>query len=286
MCRFVSYLGSDVLLAELLFRPQHSLIRQSFKARERPEPLNGDGFGLGWYTPEIAPDPCVFKCIAPAWSNNNLVSLAEHIRAGCFFAHVRAASPGMAVTETNCHPFRIGQYLWMHNGSVRGFKQIRRRLCNSIPDDLFDAIDGTTDSEHAFAVFLNILRKEPEITTAALSRSLVETIAQIEEWIRMVGLDGPSIYNFAVTDGKQVAAVRYVSDPKVEPISLYYSKQGQYRCYGTKLELLDESRESSGVIIASERLTAENSDWIRVAPNHVLTVDEALRPKVELMPKI
>jgi predicted glutamine amidotransferase len=33
----------------LLYSPKNSLILQSYKSKERKEPLNGDGFGVGWY---------------------------------------------------------------------------------------------------------------------------------------------------------------------------------------------------------------------------------------------
>jgi len=285
MCRFIGYIGKEILLADLVVRPENSLIRQSFKARERSEPLNGDGFGVGWYTPCVVADPCVFKSISPAWSNNNLLNIADHVRSGCFFAHVRAASPGMAVSEANCHPFQTGRYLWMHNGSIHGFKLIRRKLCNSLPDDLYDTVAGTTDSEHAFAVFLDLLGRKADPSPYDLSNGLIMTISRLEEWVRQAGVTGPSIYNFAVTDGKNIATVRYVSDPQVEPISLYFSKRGEYRCCQGKPEIEESNSDESGIIVASERLT-ENHDWVRVAPNHVLTVDGFLNTKVDLIPAI
>ena len=36
----------------------------------------------------------------------------------CFLFQVRAAMPGMPVSEQNCHPFQWGRYMWMHNGMV------------------------------------------------------------------------------------------------------------------------------------------------------------------------
>ncbi len=103
MCRFLTYAGAPLLLADLLYRPTNSLIMQSYHARERAEPLNGDGFGVGWYVPEIDPTPCVQRSISPAWSNRNLQNLASKTRASCLFAHVRAATPGMLrkMMETN-----------------------------------------------------------------------------------------------------------------------------------------------------------------------------------------
>lgn len=287
MCRFVGYVGNKMLLADLLSRPANSLIRQSYKSKERSEPLNGDGFGVGWYAPKISNEPCVFTAVTPAWSNRNLLNLAERVETPCFFAHIRAASPGMRVSESNCHPFQNGRFLWMHNGSVEGFNAIKRRLRRSLPDDLYHSIQGTTDSEHAFAVFLNLLGEKREKTTAAeLSGGLVQTIWQLEDWAREAGITQPSIYNFAVTDGQNIATVRYVSDPQIEPISLYFSKPGKYQCCDERPEIMDCCAEESGIIIASERLTVQSKDWIRVAPNHVLSIDPQLNVKVQLMPEV
>ena len=285
MCRFICYRGPEILLADLLYKPTNSLILQSFHAKERTEPLNGDGFGVGWYTPQISSTPCVFASLTPAWSNQNLRRLAEHVKSGCFFAHVRAASPGMRVSEANCHPFQYGRFLWMHNGGIRDFWRIKRRLCASLPDHLYNMIGGTTDSEHAFAVFLHLLGGTDRICSAdEMSDALVETIVQLERWTAESGLSGSSYYNFAVTDGQSVAAVRYVSDPAAEPQSLYYSTGGKYQCsqHGV-CSFCECDASQKTIVIASERLTANASDWFRVAPNHVLTIEPDLSAMVRLM---
>ena len=182
MCRFLTYAGAPLLLADLLYRPTNSLIMQSHHAREREEPLNGDGFGVGWYVPEIDPSPCVQRSVAPAWSNRNLQNLSAKTRASCLFAHVRAASPGLLVTETNVHPFAYDRFMWMHNGSIAGFHKIKRLLRESLKDEFYDMIQGTTDSEHAFAVFLNALRTPfGETSGEEMRRALVETIGRLNE---------------------------------------------------------------------------------------------------------
>lgn len=283
MCRFLCYSGSPIMLADLLYRPGHSLILQSYQSLERREPLNGDGFGIGWYQPEISDMPCVFTSLTPAWSNRNLQRLSDHVKSPCFFAHVRAASPGMQVAEANCHPFQFGRYLWMHNGTVEGFPRIKRRVQQSLPDDLFQVIQGTTDSEHAFAVFLNLLGNSERIASAnELGQLLVRTVENLEQWVFEADVDGPSYYNFAVTDGQSIAAIRYVSDQRLEPASLYYVKSTKFSYSGGASSLI-EANEDPAVIIASERLTEQNDDWVRVAPNHVLTVTAGLEVKVELV---
>lgn len=284
MCRFLCYAGSPVMLADLLYRPGHSLILQSYKARERREPLNGDGFGVGWYQPEISLTPCVFTSLTPAWSNRNLQRLSEHVKSPYFFAHVRAASPGMQVAEANCHPFQFGRYLWMHNGTVEGFNQIKRRVQQSLPDHLYHAIQGTTDSEHAFAIFLNLLGDtERSASAREIGQLLVRTVERLEQLTLETEIAGPSYYNFAVTDGQSLAAIRYVSDQRLEPASLYYATSRKFLCPDSNNRPSETDADERAVIIASERLTEQTSDWVRVAPNHVLTVASNLEVAVELV---
>src|SRR4029077_8999755 len=115
MCRWLAYAGSPVLLRDALYAPMHSLIDQSLHSRLGAETTNGDGFGVGWY--DDAPTPGVFRSVEPAWNDQNLKELADHVRSNLFLAHIRAAI-GSAVQQTNCHPFREGRWLWMHNGYI------------------------------------------------------------------------------------------------------------------------------------------------------------------------
>lgn len=157
MCRFTMYLGPPVRLSTLLVEPAHSLIHQSYHAEERAEPLNGDGFGVGWYAPDLEERPGLFRSVSPAWNNRNLGSLSRVVCSPCVLAHVRAATKGMEVSESNCHPFEHGRYLFMHNGSVGSFTQLRRPLLASLSDRAFQLLRGSTDTEHLFAVFVDEL---------------------------------------------------------------------------------------------------------------------------------
>lgn len=273
MCRFVAYKGHSMSMADLLLRPRHSLIQQSFHARERKEPLNGDGFGVGWYAPEVNPIPVVFTSITPAWSNMNLHRLADKIMSGCFFAHVRAASAGMAVSEINCHPFQNRQYLWMHNGKIAGFRAIRRRLCDSLDDGFYDGIQGTSDSEHAFALFLQFLSgQQDKQDPAAIAGALEQTIRQINSWTSDAGIEGISRLNIAVTDGQTIVATRYVSDLDGEANTLYIGKGANFGVHEQDYRFSAARSRPGVVVIASEPLTDDRSDWATVPVNHMLTI--------------
>ena len=58
MCRHLAYLGPPVTLASLLYDPPHSLLRQSWAPRmQRHGTVNADGYGVGWYQPDVRPEP-------------------------------------------------------------------------------------------------------------------------------------------------------------------------------------------------------------------------------------
>jgi glutamine amidotransferase len=273
MCRFLVYRGSEMFMSDLLTRSEQSLIRQSFKAREREEPLNGDGFGIGWYNPEIDPTPCVFNGVRPAWSDRNLHRLAEKIRSTCVFAHVRAASAGLSVSELNCHPFEYDRFLWMHNGGVANFEKIKRRLRASLSDQVYDRIQGTTDSEHAFAVFLDQLRPRfDEYTSDDLVDAMKATIEQLNGWTQEAGITALSRYNFAVTDGQTVVATRYVNDPVAPAHTLYLSAGTAFENVEGRYRMRPLEGDPGAVIIASEPLTEERGDWLEVPRNHLVVI--------------
>ena len=140
MCRFVAYLGEPILAEDLLTKPENSLIHQSYHAKEMDEPLNGDGFGMGWYHKQIRAEPGLFKSITPAWNNDNLKINAGIIKSNCFFAHIRAATEG-GISLENSHPFRYNQYLMMHNGGIHNFKEIKRDLINKLSNHYYQWIE-------------------------------------------------------------------------------------------------------------------------------------------------
>ncbi|MFF4571640.1 class II glutamine amidotransferase [Streptomyces sp. NPDC001410] len=215
MCRWLAYSGTPLVLDEVLYRPQHSLIDQSLHARMGVETTNGDGFGIGWYEDHTR-TPAVIHDIGPAWNNRNLREIAEHVRSPLFFAHIRA-STGTAVQQTNCHPFRHGRWMWMHNGSIAGFHELRRELVLAVDPELFPSIEGTTDSEVMFYLALTFGLDEDPVGGVARMTGFVERVG------REHGVPSPVQMTVAVADGERVLAFRYASEGT--PRSLYYSSR-------------------------------------------------------------
>jgi glutamine amidotransferase len=215
MCRWLAYSGSPILLEEVLYKPKHSLIDQSRHARLGVETSNGDGFGIGWY-PEDQPDgtPAVFRDVSPAWSDRNLRELGSHVQSQLFFAHIRA-STGTPVQQTNCHPFRYDKWLWMHNGSIAQFHQVKRDLVLEIDPALFPYIEGSTDSEVMFYLAL----------TFGLAQDPPAAVAQMVDRVETVGrkhdIEHPIQMTVATSDGQRLWAFRYSTERRSR--SLFYS---------------------------------------------------------------
>jgi glutamine amidotransferase len=274
MCRFAAYLGPPIRLSSLLTEPANSIIHQSYRAREMEEPLNGDGFGVAWYVPELSDEPAVFKDITPAWNNPNLLGLARVIESGSIFAHVRAATPGMDVSRRNCHPFSYGPFAFMHNGHLAGFPLLRRRLLAGLSDEAFGAIGGSTDSEHLFALFLDRYRSRDGADPAArLADALAATIGDAVALVREAGIAGTSLLNLAVTDGRRVAVSRYTDGDPAGARSLHLESGHHYVCEDGRFQRVAAPPGEGSVLIASEPLTADGGDWPQVPPNHLVVVD-------------
>ena len=213
MCRWLAYSGSPVLIEEVLYKPEHSLIDQSLHSRMGAETTNGDGFGLGWYAPD-AETPAVFHSIEPAWNDRNLREVASHVESPLFLAHIRASS-GTAVQQTNCHPFRYGKWLWVHNGLVRDFHLVKRDLALAVDESLYPYIEGSADSETLFYLALTFgLEDDPP-------KAVERTVGFVEEVGRRHGIEHPIQMTIGTTDGKSLWGFRYSSEGKSR--TLYYS---------------------------------------------------------------
>ena len=279
MCRLTLYLGTAVSLSSLLFEPDHSLIRQSVHSSEGRKPLNGDGFGVGWYAPEQHAEPAVFRSPTPAWNNRNLASLAKVVTSTCVLAHVRAASSLSGVNEANCHPFRFQKYLFMHNGDVGGFRDLRRPLLDSVSDEAFGNVYGSTDSEHVFALVIDELQRLALADPATrLATALMRATQRVVELANQHSPGEPGYLNFVLSDGQVAAVSRFAYNTDAAPESLYIYR-GPYPLEHCGAP--EEAKSHTALLVASERLSDERG-WSAIPPQHIAVLDPAVA--VRLLP--
>ena len=172
----------------------------------------------------------------------------------------------------------------MHNGIIADFPKVKRRLRSSLSDKLYNFLQGTTDSEHAFAVFLNELDANKNSFSAdELEAAMISTINKLTSWCEEARIDLPSIFNFAVTDGETVIATRFSSKPEQHSESLYYAAGTKFTCRDDGVCLMDSSGDSrKALVIASEPLTDYREYWEPVPLNHLLKVTKNL--EIDIVP--
>lgn len=248
MCRLLAYLGHPIHLEDLILKPEHSLVTQSYQPKELEFALlNADGFGIGWHHPEdTTAEPFVYRNVLPIWNDANLPHLCRYITTRSFVANIRSATPGLPLDFSNCQPFRQGQLLFVHNGYIEKFRQtLYRPMRELIGDVAYQNIYGLTDSEHIFALITHLLELAPQLPLHHAVEKAVDLIQSLatSHSVRVSGV-------IIISDGQQLVAARFDNQAKAPSFYLLH--------------------QAEGIILASEPLF--ESDWEPVPQSHSLTV--------------
>jgi predicted glutamine amidotransferase len=262
MCRWMAWSGQPLLMEELLFKPTHGLIEQSLRSRMGVETTNGDGFGVGWYGSATA-EPAIYRSVAPAWGDANLRELAAHIQSPLFLAHVRATT-GTAIQQTNCHPFRHGRWLFVHNGVIQGYEVLRRDLMLGVDPSLFAGMQGSTDSEVLFHLALTYGLEQDPVPAVERAIGFVETAATRH------GIENAVQASLGISDGTSVWAIRYSTERRSR--TLFVSAEApairELHPENERLgRLADEDR-----VIVSEPLADLPGVWHEIPESTVMVV--------------
>ena len=165
---------------------------------------------------------------------------------------------------------------------VSDFRLIKKKLINFLDDEVLHLVQGTTDSEYCFVLFLQVLFNlkgikshevqidgkiaDEEFSTAIMQEAMEQTIKQLNQWISESenANQKSSLMNFCVTDGRTVVATRY-SNYKQPAASLFYSSGTEFKKVNKNMYIMEQSdRRQICHIISSEPLTDDPDDWVEV----------------------
>jgi len=274
MCRWVAYFGNPIRPEMLLYDTEFSLVEQSRGDRLAGGNPNADGLGLGWYGGREVPG--LYRSIAPAWGDRNLRELARQIESPLFLAHIRAAT-GTPVEQTNCHPFRHGRWLFMHNGFIDDYLRLRRELMFAVDPDVFAGIEGTTDSELMFHLALTFGLEDEPLT------ALERMAGFVEETGRRHGVAEPLQMTVAVSDGERLYAARHASGPVVN--SLFVTEDASaVRALHPEDERFRRFSDEARAIV-SEPLGDLPGLWREVPPGSALVVQPGEDEELPFTPR-
>ncbi|MBP2325581.1 glutamine amidotransferase [Kibdelosporangium banguiense] len=197
MCRHLGYLGPAVPVAGLVLDPPHSLLRQSWAPADMRAggTINADGFGVGWFA---GAGPVVYRRASPMWTDAALQGLLRPVLATGVLAAVRSATVGMPVVETAAAPFTDGQWLFSHNGVVRGWPSSVAALASRLPVTDLMTLDAPTDAALLWALVRHRLRDGQ-----APADAVAETVLEVEN------LAPGSRLNLMLTDGRSLVATAW-----------------------------------------------------------------------------
>ena len=289
MCRAVLYLGKPVLLDNLLFQPDSALVRQSYMPKML-HMLNLAGFGMRAWDPSShdAQSPFAYASDSLPVFDRNLKNLAGKVAAGCVLAHVRgvAYSTQVEISLQNVHPFQFPgiPLVLAHNGDLARFNEMRPGLARHVRPELARMVRGTTDSEWIYALVVSQL-EDPHVapTPEALVGAVKAAISILREERARLGIDTSSSVNLFVSDGTQVAALRYCFDfgrystvdasrlheANLGFLSLWYTVGRDYGLHDGEWKMTGGAENADSILIASEPLTRDVASWVEI-PEYAL----------------
>ncbi len=287
MCRILSYLGLPINVEELLYTPDNSFIKQSYHPQYMSNLLNLAGFGFAaWDNFSYEPrKPFLYKTPHLPFYDENLRNIASKIAPHCLLAHLRgvAYSDKQIVSQQNVHPFLFpGSHLALaHNGALYEFGRMKYDLLEYISPNYRVDINGTTDSEWIYSIFLSQL---PNSTGNYEATDIINAINETFKILRLVRKKNNiminSPVNLFISNGEFIAATRFVLDYGWQPLnvsssshftyhSLWYTFGKSYGFYDNEYKM-KPSQTPSSIIISSEPLTEDTTTWLEVPEYTIL----------------
>lgn len=251
MCRLAAYIWEEILLEDILIKPEHSILDQSKHSTQREDPLNGDGFWIAWYKKEIQSHSAIFKDITPAWNNKNLKSLCSIISTHACLVHIRDASEAMPVIFPNAHPFSFEDFSMVHNGHIPQFSKIKKDIVNILDEKYFLLIQWNTDSEHFFALFLQNYFQNTQLDINNTAQALKKTIHDIEKLLKKHEINNELMLNVVISNWEYLVGSRFHSKWILGLNSLYYKK------------------EENNILLSSEPLD-NNKNWTQIPEDTII----------------
>ena len=207
------YAGRALRVGEIVSAPPHSLVVQSYRPREMQSgTVNADGYGAALWLDDGVPEPALYRTAAPIWADPNQRWMNERLSVRSLIGAVRSATPGIGFELANVQPFARGRVAFTHNGFITGFRQgVQRALREGLGREAYESIEGSSDSEHLFALVLD--------ARGPLHQAVREALLRLER--TCTELDRTAVATLLLGDGDQLVGARWARG--IKPASLYWS---------------------------------------------------------------
>ena len=207
------YVGVPTRVGEIVSAPAHSLLVQSYKPLQMQSgTVNADGYGAALWLDDGKPEPALYRTAAPIWADPNQGWMGERLVIRSLIAAVRSATPGIGFELANVQPFARGRVAFAHNGFVTRFRRgAQRAIREGLGREAYESIEGSSDSEHLFALVLD--------SPGPLPQAVRKGVARLEAVC--ADLDRTAVATLLLGDGEQLVGVRWARG--FRPATLYWS---------------------------------------------------------------
>ncbi len=289
MCRVLAYIGPEIPVANLLLKPENSLINQTLDPERHPQlQLAGWGFGA-WSEHLLEPDaPLLYHRPTAAFYDDNVEGIIPSLQASTLLAHVRAAdyNADCVLADENCHPFSYRGTPWIvaQNGDLPSWQLLQRELLRHCEDDYLKQMRGNTDTEFLYVLLLSLLESDSD---EDVKRAFEEMLRLIVEAMKELDLVGLTKLKMALVSPNRIIGVNFgtghqgetgpagdwrelrKSGPGTDDFALSMLLEPMYvftgRISGDAKSSYDfeacSAEEATSVIFASEPLTEGTEDW-------------------------
>lgn len=247
-------------------RVHESLVHEANSLRVQSRE-HKDGWGIASY--EDGALPRVARGTGPAHEDPEFERVASRVSSHAVIAHVRQASVG-PIRPENAHPFTFGPWTFAHNGTLQRFADHALELERRIAPEFRALIQGDTDSERCFYLFLTELRRTGPLENRSVEDVACALTTTAREVVRITepGAPKPSSTNFLGTDGRLMVCTR-------RHRTLFFSERKKRATSDAVVRPKDGERLRQ-IVIASEKLETE-SHWFEAPEESVIAVDHELR---------
>jgi predicted glutamine amidotransferase len=216
--------------------------------------LHGDGWGMAWYEGAA---PVVRKSPARADREPEFAKLTREPLGDLGLVHLRWATPGLGISERNCHPFQYGHYLFAHNGAIHP----QDRLGEMLPPEWERQLGGTTDSERYFLLIMSRLTAHGGDMVAAIADAAADIERRFE----------PNSLNAILLSPDTLYAVSWYHQARVPEAKLRRAGYGP----DDIAAYFDLAYRSTGDALVVASSGWPQAGWTTLANRHVLVADRA-----------
>lgn len=129
------------------------------------------------------------------------------VQSDMIFGHLRNKSSYTGrLSNENTHPFLYEDKVFLHNGFIHDYARFENTLKQQISKRFCTRIQGTTDSETLFYLFLTICEKQKSKETNK-EEKMEAAMKKMFRMLQGIGITG--LFNFMYADASCVVVTRY-----------------------------------------------------------------------------